>query len=131
MSEEMIDRVLALKTWAIVGLSDNPDRAAFGVAALLKAKGHHIVPVHPKAETVHGEKGYASLMSIPFPVDVVNIFVNSSLAGAVVDEAIAVKAKAVWMQLDVIDDAAFARAESAGLLAVMNRCPAIEYGHRD
>ena len=56
MSEEMIDRVLALKTWAIVGLSDNPDRAAFGVAALLKAKGHHIVPVHPKAETVHGER---------------------------------------------------------------------------
>ena len=131
MSEEIIDRVLALNTWAIVGLSNNPDRAAFGVSALLKARGHHIVPVHPKAETVHGEKGYASLVSIPFPVDVVDIFVNSSLVGAVVDEAIALQAKAVWMQLDVIDDAAFARAESAGLLAVMNRCPAIEYGHRD
>jgi len=131
MSEETIDRVLALKTWAIVGLSNNPDRAAFGVSALLIARGHQIVPVHPEAETVHGEKGYASLAAIPFPVDVVDIFVNSSLAGAVVDEAIAIQAKAVWLQLDVIDDAAFARAESAGLLAVMNRCPSIVYGHRN
>jgi predicted CoA-binding protein len=131
MSAQMIDRILALKTWAIVGLSNNPDRAAFGVSALLKARGHHIVPVHPKAETVHGEKGYASLAAIPFPVDVVDIFVNSSLAGAVVDEAIAIKAKAVWLQLDVIDATAFARAESAGLIAVMNRCPAIEYGLRN
>jgi predicted CoA-binding protein len=131
MSAQMIDRILALKTWAIVGLSNNPDRAAFGVSALLKARGHHIVPVHPKAETVHGEKGYASLAAIPFPVDVVDIFVNSSLAGAVVDEAIAIKAKAVWLQLDAIDATAFARAESAGLIAVMNRCPAIEYGLRN
>ena len=130
MSSQTIDRVLALKTWAIVGLSNNPDRAAFGVSALLKAKGHRIVPVHPKAETVHGEKGYASLAAIPFPVDVVDIFVNSSLAGAVVDEAISIKAKAVWLQLNVIDESAFSRAELAGLMAVMNHCPAIEYGLR-
>lgn len=130
MNSQNIDDILALKTWAIVGLSNNKDRPAFEVSALLKAKGHRIIPVHPKAETVHGERGYASLAEIPFPVDVVDIFVNSSLAGAVVDEAIGIKARAVWLQLDVIDDAAFARAESAGLMAVMNHCPAIEYRRR-
>jgi predicted CoA-binding protein len=129
MSDD-IDQILALKTWAVVGLSNNESRPAFSVAKLLKEKGHRIVPVHPKAEEVHGEKGYASLKEIPFPVDVVDLFVNSSLTGAVVDEAIEIGAKAVWLQLDVIDEAAVVRARSAGLLAVMNRCPAIEYGKR-
>lgn len=129
MSDD-IDQVLALKTWAVVGLSNNEFRAAFGVAKLLKEKGHKIVPVHPKAEEVHGEKGYATLKEIPFPIDVVDLFVNASLAGAVVDEAIEIGAKAVWLQLDVIDEVAVARARQAGLLAVMNRCPAIEYGKR-
>ena len=126
-----IDKILALKTWAVVGLSNNEFRAAYSVAELLKQKGHRIVPVHPKAEEVHGEKGYASLTEIPFPVDVVDVFVNSNLAGAVVDEAIEIGAKAVWLQLDVIDEAAVARAQAAGLLAVMNHCPAIEYGKRN
>lgn len=130
MSDD-IDQVLALKTWAVVGLSNNEFRAAYSVAELLQEKGHRIVPVHPKAEEVHGEKGYASLRDIPFPIDVVDLFVNSALAGAVVDEAIEIGAKAVWLQLDVIDDAAVARARNAGLLAVMNRCPAIEYGKRN
>jgi len=129
MSDD-IDQVLALKTWAVVGLSNNEFRAAYSVAKLLKEKGHRIVPVHPKAQEVHGEKGYASLKEISFPVDVVDLFVNSSLAGAVVDEAIEIGAKAVWLQLNVIDEAAVARAKEAGLLAVMNRCPAIEYGKR-
>jgi predicted CoA-binding protein len=129
MSDD-IDQILALKTWAVVGLSNNEFRPAFSVAKLLKEKGHRIVPVHPKAEEVHGEKGYASLKEIPFPVDVVDLFINSSLTGAVVDEAIEIGAKAVWLQLDVIDEAAVVRARSAGLLAVMNRCPAIEYGKR-
>jgi len=129
MSDD-VDQVLALKTWAVVGLSNNEFRAAYSVAELLKETGHRIVPVHLKAEEVHGEKGYASLKEIPFPVDVVDLFVNSSLAGAVVDEAIEIGAKAVWLQLDVIDEAAVARAKGAGLLAVMNRCPAIEYGKR-
>lgn len=129
MSDD-IDKILALKTWAVVGLSNNQSRPAYGVAKLLKAKGHQIIPVHPKAEEVHGEKGYASLADIPFPVDVVDLFVNSNLAGAVVDQAIEIGAKAVWLQLDVIDEAAIARAKDAGLLAVMNHCPAIEYGKR-
>ncbi|MEU6880011.1 CoA-binding protein [Streptomyces sp. NPDC046712] len=113
-------------TWAVVGLSSNQARAAYGVAAVLQRYGKRIVPVHPKAETVHGEQGYASLADIPFPVDVVDVFVNSEHAGQVADEAAAIGAKAVWFQLGVIDEAAYARTREAGLDMVMNRCPAIE-----
>ena len=86
--------------------------------------------MHPKAESVHGELGYKSLTEIPESVDVVDCFVNSQLVGSVVDEAIAIGAKAVWLQLDVIDEAAIERAQAAGLLTVMDRCPAIEYRAR-
>ncbi|MER6346411.1 CoA-binding protein [Streptomyces sp. NPDC001595] len=113
-------------TWAVVGLSSNERRAAYGVARVLQRFGKRIVPVHPKAETVHGEQGYASLADIPFPVDVVDVFVNSDLAGAVADEAVAKGAKAVWFQLDVVDEEAYARTRAAGLDMVMDRCPAIE-----
>ena len=128
--DQTIDQVLAMKTWAIVGLGNNPERAAFGVSKLLQDKGHKIIPVYPRAEVVHGEVGYKTLADIPVPVDVVDCFVNSKLVGKVVDEAIAIGAKAVWLQLDVIDEAAVARAEAAGLLAIMDRCPAIEYRKR-
>ncbi|MFD6248259.1 CoA-binding protein [Streptomyces roseolus] len=126
--EEVVRRILTGTgdTWAIVGLSANRERAAYGVAAVLQRFGKRIVPVHPKAETVHGEQGYASLADIPFPVDVVDVFVNSSLAGAVADEARAAGAKAVWFQLGVVDEAAYARTTEAGLDMVMDRCPAIE-----
>lgn len=124
---ETISQILALKNWAVVGLANNPDRPAYGVSKLLKAKGHRIFPVHPKAEIVHGEVGYQSLVDIPVQVDVVDCFVNSNLVGAVVDQAIAIGAKAVWLQLGVIDEAAIQRAQAAGLLTVMDRCPAIEY----
>ena len=124
---ETISQILELKNWAVVGLSNNPDRPAFGVAKLLQDKGHQIFPVHPKAETVHGEIGYSSLSEIPVQVDVVDCFVNSNLVGDVVDQAIAIGAKAVWLQLRVIDQAAAERAHEAGLLTVMDRCPAIEY----
>ncbi|SEB98493.1 CoA-binding protein [Streptomyces sp. PAN_FS17] len=113
-------------TWAIVGLSSNQRRAAYGVAEVLQRYGKRVVPVHPKAETVHGEQGYASLADIPFDVDVVDVFVNSDLAGAVADEAVSKGAKAVWFQLDVIDEAAYDRTRAAGLEMVMDRCPAIE-----
>ncbi|KUL52004.1 CoA-binding protein [Streptomyces violaceusniger] len=113
-------------TWAVVGLSTNQRRAAYGVADVLQRFGKRVVPVHPKAETVHGERGYASLAEIPFPIDVVDVFVNSELAGAVADEAVAIGAKAVWFQLDVIDEAAYERTRAAGLAMVMDRCPAIE-----
>jgi predicted CoA-binding protein len=113
-------------TWAVVGLSTNPSRAAYGVAQVLQRFGKRIVPVHPKAETVHGEQGYASLAEVPFPVDVVDVFVNSGLAGAVADEAVAVGAAAVWFQLGVVDEDAYARVRAAGLEMVMDKCPAIE-----
>ncbi|MFI5764542.1 CoA-binding protein [Streptomyces sp. NPDC051563] len=113
-------------TWAVVGLSNNRDRAAYRVAEVLQRYGKRVVPVHPKAETVHGEQGYPSLEAIPFKVDVVDVFVNSALAGAVADEAVAKGAEAVWFQLNVIDEAAAARARAAGLDMVMDRCPAIE-----
>ncbi|MFJ4971682.1 CoA-binding protein [Streptomyces sp. NPDC088755] len=125
---ETIRRILqdSGDTWAVVGLSGNRSRAAFGVAQVLQRFGKRVVPVHPKAETVHGEQGYASLAEIPFPVDVVDVFVNSELAGGVADEAVAVGAKAVWFQLGVVDPQAYGRTRAAGLDMVMDRCPAIE-----
>lgn len=125
--DEIIKIVLGLKTWAVVGLGNNPERAAFGVSKLLQDKGHRIVPVYPRAEMVHGEVGYKTLSEIPFEIDVVDCFVNSNLVGKLVDEAIAIGAKAVWLQLGVIDQEAVDRAKAAGLLTVMDRCPAIEY----
>ena len=122
-----IDAVLALHTWAVVGLGNNPERAAFGVAKLLQEKGHRIIPVYPRAEIVHGEVGYKTLSEIPHAIDVGDCFVNSERVGEVVDEAIAIGAKAIWLQLDVIDEAAIVRAQAAGLIAIMDRCPAIEY----
>ncbi|MBW5484833.1 CoA-binding protein [Streptomyces bambusae] len=125
---ETIRRILtqAGDTWAVVGLSTNRDRAAYGVARVLQRFGKRIVPVHPKAETVHGEQGYPSLEAIPFKVDVVDVFVNSELAGAVADQAAAVGADAVWFQLGVVDHEAYERTRAAGLDMVMDRCPAIE-----
>ncbi|MFC8595332.1 CoA-binding protein [Streptomyces atroolivaceus] len=126
--DETVRRILqdTGDTWAVVGLSGNRARAAYGVAEVLKRFGKRVVPVHPKAEPVHGEQGYASLADIPFPVDVVDVFVNSELAGGVADEAVAAGAKAVWFQLGVIDEEAYERTREAGLAMVMDRCPAIE-----
>jgi len=114
-------------TWAVVGLSTNTLRPAYGVARFLQSMGKRIVPVHPRAETVHGELGYRTLAEIPFGVDVVDVFVNSRRAGAIADEALATKAGAVWFQLGVIDEAAAQRVRDAGRQMVMDRCPAIEW----
>ncbi|MEE1940360.1 CoA-binding protein [Streptomyces sp. TRM 70361] len=125
---ETVRRILTATgdTWAVVGLSSNRNRAAYGVAQVLQRFGKRIVPVHPKAETVHGEQGYASLSEIPFPVDVVDVFVNSEAAGGIADEAVEIGAKAVWFQLGVVDETAWERVRAAGLDMVMDRCPAIE-----
>jgi predicted CoA-binding protein len=125
--ERSVDDLLSLQTWAVVGLSENKARAAYEVAEFLQRKGKRIVPVHPSAATVHGEQGYASLADIPFPVDVVDCFVRSDLVGPVVDDAIAIGAKGVWMQLGVIDPDAARRAADAGLHVVMDKCPKIEW----
>ncbi len=122
-----IEDLLALQTWAVVGLSDNRSRAAWEVAEFLQAKGRRIVPVHPSAVSVHGEQGYASLQDIPFPVDVVDCFVRSELVDPVVNDAIAIGAKGIWMQLGVLDVMAAQRAEVAGLTVVMDACPKIEW----
>ena len=124
---ETIERVLEHQTWAVVGLTANPRRPAYGVARFLQQQGKRVVPVNPKAEEVHGEPGYASLADVPFPVDVVDVFRRSEDAGVHVDEAVTAGAKAVWLQLDVIDEAAADRAAAAGLDVVMDHCPAIEW----
>ncbi len=113
-------------TWAVVGLSTNRARAAYGVAAYVQGLGHHVVPVHPRAERVHGVAGVERVAQVEPVPDVVDVFVNSRLAGAVVDEAVAAGARAVWLQLGVVDEAAAQRALDAGLDVVMDTCPAIE-----
>lgn len=125
---DVVRRVLGLQTWAVVGLRDNPARAAYGVARFLQDKGKRVVPVHLHPQDVHGETAYPTLADIPFPVDVVDVFVNSRLCGDVADQAVAVGAKAVWFQLGVIDEDAAARARAASLDVVVDRCPVIEWG---
>jgi predicted CoA-binding protein len=125
----VIDRLMRTKgRWAIVGLSTNEWRSAFEVALYIRdTMGMEIIPINPRGEDVHGETGYKFLADVPFekqPIDVVDCFVNSSRVGAVVDEAIAVGAKAVWLQLGVIDEDAAERAKAAGVDVVMNACPA-------
>lgn len=122
-----VDRLLTIPgRWAVVGLSTNTSRPAHSVAAYLQALGHEIVPVHPRAETVHGARGYASLDDVPGDIDVVDLFVNSSRVGPIVDQAIAAGARAVWLQLDVHDADAEERARAAGLDVVVDTCPKIE-----
>ncbi len=122
-----VEDLLTMDTWAVVGLSDNRNRAAWAVASFLQGKGKRIVPVHPSAPLVHGEQGVASLADVPVPVDVVDCFVRSELVGPVVDAAIAIGARGVWMQLGVVDAAAAGRARDSGLTVVMDRCPKIEW----
>ncbi len=122
-----VEDLLAMQTWAVVGLSNNRSRAAWDVALFLQRKGKRIVPVHPSAPTVHGQSGYASVAEIPFPVDVVDCFVRSELVGPVVHEAIAAGVQGIWMQLGVMDLQAAECAEAAGLTVVMDRCPKIEW----
>ena len=114
------------EVWAVVGLGLNPTRDAYGVAKFLQQHGKRVIPVHPSAATVHGEQGYRTLAEVPVPVDVVDCFVNSGRVGPIVDDAIEISALAVWMQLGVVDMAAAARAEAAGLLVGVDRCPAID-----
>jgi uncharacterized protein len=115
------------KTWAVVGCSPDPARDSHRIAALLKREGFRVIPVNPNVSgELLGERCRGSLDEIDEPVDVVDIFRRAEEAGAHVDEAIAIGAKGVWMQLGVIDEAAAERARAAGLRVVMDRCPAIE-----
>jgi predicted CoA-binding protein len=127
----VIDRLMRTKgTWAVVGLTRNEWRSAYDVSLYVRDRmGMEIIPVNLPGDDVHGEKGYRTLAEIPaakHPIDVVDCFVNSQKVGAVIDQAIAVGAKAVWLQLGVFDEAAVDRAKAAGLDVVVNSCPARE-----
>ncbi|GBD84515.1 hypothetical protein BMS3Abin02_00908 [bacterium BMS3Abin02] len=126
--EDTARRILSTyRTWAVVGCSPRPTRASHDVAAFLQQRGYRIIPINPAADEILGETAYPDLVSVPDPIEVVDIFRRSDRAGRHVDEAIAIGAKAVWMQLGVIDEAAAERAKNAGLDVVMDRCPKIEY----
>jgi hypothetical protein len=125
---EIRDLLQGARTIALVGASDRPSRPSFGVMAFLQRHGFRVIPVNPQitGEHVHGEFVFRDLHQLGDPIDIVDIFRRSDAAGEVVDQAIAIGAKAVWMQLGVVDHAAAARAEAAGLKVVMDRCPAID-----
>jgi predicted CoA-binding protein len=122
-SRETIEKILDdCRTIAVVGLSSSPSRASYGVASYMKRRDYKVITVNPNETEVFGEKAYASLAEVPGKIDLVDIFRRSSEAGTAVDEAIAIGAKAVWLQEGVIDEAAAQRAAAAGLLVVMDRC---------
>ena len=127
--DSLIKQILrSVKTIAMVGASANPARASNGVMRFLQSRGYRVIPVNPNlaGPTLNGEHVYRKLADIGEPVDMVDVFRNSQAAGAVADEATAIGAKVLWMQLEVINEAGAARARKAGLTVIMNRCPAIE-----
>ena len=111
-----------VKTIAVVGLSPKPDRPSFGVSQTMQRFGYRIVPVRPAVNEVLGEKAYASLADIPFPVDLVNVFRESAAIPGIVDECVAINAPAIWIQEGIVHDAAAEKARAAGLTVVMDRC---------
>lgn len=130
-SPETIEEVLkSTRTIAVVGLSSNPMRPSYGVARYLQQMGYRIIPVNPNESQVLGERAWPTLAAVPEPFDLVNIFRRSEEAGHHVDEAIRIGARAIWMQDDVIDEAAAQRAVDAGLLVVMDRCMLREHMRR-
>lgn len=114
------------RTWAVVGCSPSPLRDSHSIAGLLLREGHRVIPVNPDADEILGQRAYPTVEAIPDPIDVVDVFRRSEAAGQHVDEAIAVGARAVWLQLGVIDHSAAERAAAAGLHVVMDRCPRLE-----
>ncbi len=116
------------RTIALVGASDRPERPSYRVMKSMQDHGYRVIPVNPQitGEHLHGEFVFRELAQLGDPIDIVDIFRNSAAAGEAVDQAIAIGAKAVWMQLGVINEEAASRAEAAGLKVVMDRCPAIE-----
>ena len=126
--EDIYQLLAETRTIAMIGASDRPDRPSYGVMKFLQGHGYRVLPVNPQitGEHVHGEYVWRELSQIGEPIDMVDIFRRSQAAGDAVDEAIAAGAKAVWLQIGVINPEAAARAEAAGLKVVMDRCPKID-----
>ena len=126
--EDIYDLLASARIIAMIGASDRPDRASYGVMKFLQERGYRVIPVNPQitGERIHGEFVWRELSQIGEPIDIVDIFRRPIAAGEAVDEAIAAGAKAVWMQLGIINEEAAKRAEAAGLKVVMDRCPKIE-----
>jgi hypothetical protein len=115
------------RTIAVVGISSNPERPSYRVAEYMQRQGYRIVPVNPRATVVLGERCYARLEDVPDKIDCVDVFRRPEFVPAIADSAIAIGARALWLQLDIVDDAALARARAAGLAAVQDRCLLIEH----
>jgi uncharacterized protein len=127
-SDAVIHEILgAPRRVAVVGCSPDPQRDSNRIARLLMDRGHAVIPVRPGVTEILGQRCYPSLRDVPGPVEMVDVFRRSGAAGAVVDEAIGIGARIVWLQLGVVDEAAAMRAQAAGVTVVMDRCPAIEY----
>lgn len=122
-----IQSILGLKTIAVVGISDNPERPSNFVAKFLEEHGYNVIPVNPNLSEWEGKKCYPDLLSIPVKVDIVDIFRRPDAVPPIVDEAIAIKAKAVWMQEGIVNEEAAAKAKDAGIEVVMDRCMKKEY----
>ena len=114
------------ETVAVVGLSDKPDRISYMVSEAMQKKGYTIIPVNPNADTILGQKSYAKLSDIPFPVDIVNVFRRSEHTPEVAEEAAAIKARTLWLQLGISNDKAAEIAAAAGLNVIMDRCIKVE-----
>jgi predicted CoA-binding protein len=126
--DAQIREILATpRTIAVVGCSPDPERDSYRIAALLKAKGHTVIPVNPSCQEILGERCFANLRDIPRPIEMVDVFRRPEFVDQIADDAIAIGAKILWLQLDVINEPAAHKAQTAGLMVVMDRCPAIEY----
>jgi predicted CoA-binding protein len=128
--QEDIDAILDMRRVAVVGLSSNPWRPSHSVARYLQSRGYEITPVNPNETEVLGQRAYPSLLDLPEPPEVVDVFRRPEFVPGVVDDALAAGARAIWLQLGVIDYQAARRAREAGLVVVMDRCMAVELGRR-
>jgi predicted CoA-binding protein len=129
-SRDAMCRALASRTIAVVGLSSDPARPSYGVARYLQRQGYRIIPVNPYEQLVLGERAYPHLRAVPVPVDVVNVFRRPEYVPEVVADAIAVGARALWLQFGVIHEEAARRAQAAGLAVVMDRCIKVEHARQ-
>lgn len=129
-SPEIDDILSSSKTIAVVGLSPKPDRPSFNVARYLQQAGYRIIPVNPGQKEILGEKAYGSLLEIPEPVDIVDVFRPPEAVPEIVEQAITIKAKTLWLQLGIVHNEAAEAARQAGLRVVMNKCMSVEHGSR-